>query len=107
MTHPFQSIRWRLLLWHSLISLALVVAIGLLANRLSSRDRFERIDHELRNHERSFFRSVFMSSSGEKSDSSMFLRKAEVCAETSEGLRITALPAAKAYSRGLMASWKG
>jgi len=68
MTHPFQSIRWRLLLWHSLISLALVVAIGLLANRLTSRDRFERIDHELRNHERSFFRSVFMPSPGEKSD---------------------------------------
>lgn len=68
MTHPFQSIRWRLLLWHSLISLALVIAIGLLANRLSSEDRMERIDRDLRNHERSFFRSVFMPAPGEKSD---------------------------------------
>ncbi len=65
MTHPIQSIRWRLLLWHSLISLALVIAVGLLANRLSTRDRMERIDRDLRHHERAFFFSVFMHQTGE------------------------------------------
>jgi len=68
MTHPFQSIRWRLLLWHSLISLGLVIAIGMLANRLSSRDRMERIDRDLRNHERAFFFGVFMPAPGEKDE---------------------------------------
>lgn len=60
MTRPFQSIRWRLMLWHSLTSLALVVALGLLANRLSTEDRMERIDRDLRFHERSFFHHVFL-----------------------------------------------
>lgn len=68
MRNPFQSIRWRLLLWHSLISLALVVAVGLLANRLSTRDRMDRIDRDLREHERSFFRSVFMSADDGKDE---------------------------------------
>lgn len=68
MKHPFRSIRWRLLLWHSLVSFGLVVAVGLLANRLSTRDRMDRIDRDLRNHERSFFRSVFTSADEDKDD---------------------------------------
>ncbi len=66
MKPPFRSIRWRLLLWHSLISLTLVGAVALLANRLATRDRMERINHDLTNHERSFFRSVFMRPDGDK-----------------------------------------
>ncbi|MBB5350738.1 heavy metal sensor kinase [Haloferula luteola] len=59
MKRPFHSIRWRLLLWHSLVSLGLVVAVWLLANRLSTRDRMERIDRDLHDHEKSFYRGVF------------------------------------------------
>lgn len=61
MNHPFRSIRWRLLLWHSLISLALVVAVAVLADRLVTRERIERIDRDLRDFERSFFRHMLIS----------------------------------------------
>ncbi len=64
MKRLFRSIRWRLLLWHSLISLGLVVAVALLANRLATDDRMERIERDLARHERSFFRSVFTQADG-------------------------------------------
>ncbi|MFD2257569.1 ATP-binding protein [Luteolibacter algae] len=58
MKSPFQSIRWRLLFWHSLISLILVIATCLLAYRLVAKERMERIDSSLRSFDRNFFRQV-------------------------------------------------
>ncbi|MDQ8188983.1 ATP-binding protein [Roseibacillus persicicus] len=52
---PLHSLRWRLQLWHALISLVLIVAACLLADRLVTRERFEGIKRELFDFERSFF----------------------------------------------------
>ena len=65
MKHPFRSIRWRLLLWQSLISLTLVVAVALLADRLVSREKMERVDRETRNFERLFFRKILIKDKAE------------------------------------------
>ncbi|MBK1834163.1 sensor histidine kinase [Roseibacillus ishigakijimensis] len=53
---PFHSLRWRLQLWHALISLALIVAACLLADRLLTRERVATLDADLRSFERSFVR---------------------------------------------------
>ncbi|MFC7336935.1 ATP-binding protein [Haloferula chungangensis] len=53
---PVHSLRWRLQLWHALISLALIVAVGLLAYRLAAGERFGQIERQLVDFERSFMR---------------------------------------------------
>lgn len=61
MKHVFQSIRWRLLLWYSLILLALITGLCLLSYRLTANDRTEQIDREIRNFQGTFYRSLFAS----------------------------------------------
>lgn len=51
--------------WHSLLSIALISAICLLAYKLVSREQFDRIDYDLGSHERQFFRTVFSVGEGE------------------------------------------
>jgi two-component system OmpR family sensor kinase len=61
MKNIFQSVRWRLLLWYSLILLGLITGLCLLAYRLASNDRTAQIDREIRNFQGTFFRSLFAS----------------------------------------------
>lgn len=60
MKSPFQSIRWRLLFWHSLISLVLVTATCLLAYRLVLKEQMDGMDGSLREFDRSVFRQVLV-----------------------------------------------
>jgi len=57
----FQSLRWSLLLWYSLILLGLIAGLCLLAYRLTANDRTGQIDREIRNFQGTFFRSLFAS----------------------------------------------
>lgn len=59
MNHLFNSVRWRLQLWHALILLGVIAALCVLAYRLAVDDRRERIDRELESFERSFMRSFW------------------------------------------------
>ena len=61
MKHVFQSVRWRLLLWYSLILLGLITGLCLLAYRLASNDRTAQIDRGIRYFHGTFFRSLFAS----------------------------------------------
>ncbi len=61
MKRVFQSVRWRLLIWYSLISLLLVTGLCLLAYRLAAEDRTAQIDRDVRNFQGTFFRSLFAS----------------------------------------------
>ena len=61
MKNIFQSVRWRLLLWYSLILLGLITGLCLLAYRLAANDRTAQIDREIRNFQGTFFRSLFAS----------------------------------------------
>lgn len=59
MNHLFNSVRWRLQLWHALILLGVIAALCVLAYRLAVDDRRERIDRELESFERAFMRSFW------------------------------------------------
>ncbi|MDP0492685.1 MAG: ATP-binding protein [Verrucomicrobiota bacterium JB023] len=52
---PLHSLRWRLQVWHALISLALIVAACFLADRLVTREQTDGLKRELRDYERAFF----------------------------------------------------
>lgn len=58
MKFTLHSLRWRLQLWHALISLVLIVAACFLADRLVTRERFDVINRDLFDFERSFFGNV-------------------------------------------------
>ncbi|WP_193211714.1 sensor histidine kinase [Luteolibacter marinus] len=66
---PFHSIRWRLQLWHALISLSLIVAVCLLAYRMAAEERQRQIDRSLFGFERFFFRQLFLEAAERKDDS--------------------------------------
>ena len=55
----FHSVRWRLQLWHALILMGVITALCLLAHRLASDARRERIDRELEAFERAFMKSFW------------------------------------------------
>jgi len=63
------SVRWRLQLWHALILLGVIAALCVLAYRLASEDRAERVDRELESFERSFVRSIWQKSFGSDKES--------------------------------------
>lgn len=63
MSFLFHSLRWRVQLWHALILGVVIAALCLLAYRLATEDRAERIDRELENFERSFMRRFWEMSS--------------------------------------------
>ncbi|MCB1131753.1 MAG: HAMP domain-containing protein [Verrucomicrobiae bacterium] len=58
MNDVFQSLRWRLQLWHALILGAVIAALCLLAHRFAVTERWEGIDRELDAFERSFMHHV-------------------------------------------------
>ena len=68
MKHVFQSIRWRLLLWYSLILLGLITGLCFLSFRLTENDRTEQIDREIRSFQGTFYRSLFASRPPPKKD---------------------------------------
>ncbi|MCW1885884.1 ATP-binding protein [Luteolibacter flavescens] len=69
----FQSVRWRLLLWYSLILLVLITGLCLLSYRLASNYRTDQIDREIRSFQGTFFRSLFASRPpSDKKDSESF-----------------------------------
>ncbi len=61
MKRVFQSVRWRLLIWYSLISLLLVTGLCLLAYRLAANDRSAQIDRGIASFQGTFYRSLFAS----------------------------------------------
>ena len=100
MKHVFQSVRWRLLLWYSLILLGLITGLCLLAYRLASNDRTAQIDRGIRYFHGTFFRSLFASRPLPDKDSPPSLDEirerlrnpGEVSSNAPEGLRPPALP---------------
>ena len=66
---PFHSIRWRLQLWHALISLSLIVAVCLLAYRMATEERRLQVDRSLFGFERFFFRQLFLEAAERRDDS--------------------------------------
>jgi heavy metal sensor kinase len=68
MRHVFQSVRWRLQLWHALILLAVVAVLCLFAYRMAADERHRRIDHDLESFEHSFMRHMWEHNPDDKSD---------------------------------------
>lgn len=55
----FPSLRWSLLIWHSLMMAGLIAALWILATQLTKRDRTDRLEGILRNTERGFHQVLF------------------------------------------------
>ncbi|MFT4175813.1 MAG: ATP-binding protein [Luteolibacter sp.] len=53
------SVRWRLQIWHALILMVVIALLCILAHRLITYDKKERIDQELATYERGFVRHVW------------------------------------------------
>ncbi|MDB6078602.1 MAG: hypothetical protein JWO82_2349, partial [Akkermansiaceae bacterium] len=66
MKHVFQSVRWRLQLWHALILMLVVAILCLFAYRMAADEKQRRIDHELESFEKSFMRHMWEQASDEK-----------------------------------------
>ncbi|MEO5715996.1 MAG: ATP-binding protein [Luteolibacter sp.] len=68
MNFIFHSVRWRLQLWHALILMGVIAALCMLAHRLASDARRERIDRELESFERAFMKSFWEMPSQKKKE---------------------------------------
>ncbi|MDQ8194934.1 HAMP domain-containing sensor histidine kinase [Coraliomargarita sp. SDUM461004] len=58
MKRPFQSIRWRIQVWHGLILFIAIAAFCMTAYQLAWLNQSRRIDREIQRHERQLFKSL-------------------------------------------------
>ncbi|WPJ96359.1 HAMP domain-containing sensor histidine kinase [Coraliomargarita algicola] len=58
MKRPFQSIRWRIQVWHGLILFIAIAAFCVTAYQLAWLNQSRRIDREIQRHERQLFKSL-------------------------------------------------